>query len=493
MRLIYQSNVRCFRRKSYARIIALIVFPWGSDNCPKPLRKGKQNVGTGTLAGGKHKPGTMHRPICFDLTHLIDRIEVPWPSGIDKVDLAYAHHFAEHSLGPFIRYGAPLPFVVAQAEARDFAGRSRRAVWQDRDFANDDAFLRVRSALTGLPTPASDSAPRVQTTRLGSSWLRRFKLEIDAFRRRRNEGRGDIPPGAIYLNVAQHKFEHHEYFEWLDARPDVLPVFLIHDLLPLDYPEFFHARDAEIFERRMQMAFTRGKAFIVTSQSVRDRVASELANRGLKQVPMTVAPLPSSLGDFPAASLVDSALAATPYFVTVGTIEPRKNHLLLLSVWRAMAEAAREGSASIPKLVVVGGRGWENEQVLDVLERGRLTRPHVIEASGLSSAGLSTLVANARALLIPSFAEGYGLPLVEALSIGTPVVTTDAPVFREVTQQCAVFLSPIDGLGWEQAIRTMSDPQSAESRAARTAALQFRSPQWSEYFRTVTDFLATLR
>lgn len=435
----------------------------------------------------------MDRPICFDLTHLIARLHIPWPSGIDKVDLAYACHFTEHTPGPFIRYGAPLPFVLPRTVARDFVERSTMAHWQGTDTAGDTAFLRVRSAVTGSPAPAAAGEPRADAMRLGPTWLQRARAMIGALRLPRDRGRGDVPPGAIYLNVAQHLFEHHEYFEWLHARPDVLAVFLIHDLLPLDYPEFFQAHDFGIFERRMQLAFKHGKAFIVTSQAVRVRVARELASRGLKQVPIAVAPLPSSLGDGTAASLCDPALAAAPYFVTVGTIEPRKNHLLLLSIWRVMAESSQAEATSIPKLVVVGGRGWENEQVLDVLERGRLTRPYVIEASGLSSAGLATLIANARAVLIPSFAEGYGLPLVEALSIGTPVVTTDAPVFREVTQECAIYRSAIDGLGWKQVISLLSDPSSTESRAARTAALGFRSPQWPEYFRTISDFLATLR
>lgn len=431
----------------------------------------------------------MHRPICFDLTHLVDRINVPWPSGIDKVDLAYADHFTQHSAGPFIRYGSPLPLVVPLVEAREFAVRSKRVRWQDKGTSNDAAFARVRSRLTGVPLPPEIDTQAAAADQPDRSLRHRLTSTGKALRRRL-QSRGEVPEGAIYLNVAQHRFEFHHHFDWLDSRRDVLPVFLIHDLLPFDYPEFFHARDTVIFEKRMETAFKHGKAFILTSEAVRDRVARELRSRGLNQVPMLVAPLPSSIGDFEKTSLIHPDLAAVPYFLTIGTIEPRKNHLLLLSVWRAMAEAS---ASDIPKLVIVGGRGWENEQILDVLERGRLTRPHVIEAAGLSSTGLATLVANARAVLIPSFAEGYGLPLVEALAIGTPVVTTDAPVFREVTQNCAVYRSPIDGLGWRQAIRSFSDPASQESCAARAAAEGFRSPRWSDYFRSVNAFLAALR
>lgn len=190
--------------------------------------------------------------------------------------------------------------------------------------------------------------------------------------------------------------------------------------------------------------------------------------------------------------MIDPELAATPYFITIGTIEPRKNHLLLLSVWRAMAEAVASRQRPLPKLLVVGGRGWENEQVVDVLERGRLTRPYVFEASGISSAGLARLIANARAMLMPSFAEGYGLPLVEAMSLGTPVVASDAPVFREVTQGCASYRSAIDGVGWMEAIARLSDRDGPDARAARAAACRFKPPQWPDYFQRIMGFLESL-
>ncbi len=130
--------------------------------------------------------------------------------------------------------------------------------------------------------------------------------------------------------------------------------------------------------------------------------------------------------------------------------------------------------------------------MLDVLERGRATRPHVIEVSGLSSAGLAHLVANARALLMPSFDEGYGLPLVEALTLRTPVVATDAPVFRQVTQGCAIYRHAIDGLGWRAVIERLADPSSAESAQAKAATARFEVPRWPLYFASIEGFLRSL-
>src|SRR5262249_22522618 len=116
-----------------------------------------------------------------------------------------------------------------------------------------------------------------------------------------------------------------------------------------------------------------------------------------------------------------------PYFAVLGTIEPRKNHLLLLNFWSRLAATL----SAPPRLLVIGPRGWENEQVLDMLERSRRLRGLVEEHNALSDAQVGSVLSRARALLLPSFAEGYGLPLAEALASGIPVLCSDIAVFRE--------------------------------------------------------------
>ncbi|HTR12062.1 MAG TPA: glycosyltransferase, partial [Roseiarcus sp.] len=173
--------------------------------------------------------------------------------------------------------------------------------------------------------------------------------------------------------------------------------------------------------------------------------------------------------------------------VMLGTIEPRKNHLLLLHLWRALVRA----DSNAPRLALVGVRGWENEQVADMLDRSSALRDHVLEIRGLASADLVELLCGARALLMPSFDEGYGLPLVEALSLGTPVVVSDIPVFHEVTQGCATFLSPLSGEAWGEVILRLT---AEENYAAlkRSEARDFQTPTWADYFRELDVFLASL-
>jgi glycosyltransferase involved in cell wall biosynthesis len=175
--------------------------------------------------------------------------------------------------------------------------------------------------------------------------------------------------------------------------------------------------------------------------------------------------------------------------VVCGTLEPRKNHLLLLNIWQSFAN---QGIDDGPRLIVIGKRGWENEQTVDMLERCDGIRGHVVEVNGLTDVALRQIVANANGALFPSFNEGYGLPMVEALSLRTPVVASDIPVCREVTQGCAIYRSPLDGPGWITSITALSRRHSPAWREAHLKTLQYQPPDWKQHICAVSQFLESI-
>jgi len=174
----------------------------------------------------------------------------------------------------------------------------------------------------------------------------------------------------------------------------------------------------------------------------------------------------------------------------VGTIEPRKNHLLLLNLWRHMAETLP--SDRIPRLIIVGRRGWENEQVVDMLERCAALQGHVVELNGCSDRQMHELLRGARALLLPSFAEGYGMPVAEALSTNIPVLCSDLPALREAGGSAPDYLDPLDGLAWRTHI---IDYYGAGARylAQHKRMAEWRPPSWADHMRIVCDAIADLQ
>jgi glycosyltransferase involved in cell wall biosynthesis len=178
-----------------------------------------------------------------------------------------------------------------------------------------------------------------------------------------------------------------------------------------------------------------------------------------------------------------------PYFVVLSTIEPRKNHLLLLHVWRELIEQLGEYA---PRLIVIGRRGWECEQVVDMLDRCIILNGFVIEISNCNDQELACWLEQARALLFPSFTEGYGLPLIEALSLGVPAIVSDIAVFREIAGNVPEYISPIDGTGWKQTILEYMNLRSTARQAQIERMANYKAPTWADHFRVVEELLVTL-
>lgn len=107
-----------------------------------------------------------------------------------------------------------------------------------------------------------------------------------------------------------------------------------------------------------------------------------------------------------------------------------------------MARAFEKYKAQTPKLVLIGQRGWECEQVIDLLERSPAIRQCLVEIPSASDSRIVDVLKNARALLFPSYVEGYGLPLVEALYLGVPVLASDIEVFNEIRAADSRVYSP---------------------------------------------------
>jgi glycosyltransferase involved in cell wall biosynthesis len=223
---------------------------------------------------------------------------------------------------------------------------------------------------------------------------------------------------------------------------------------------------------------------IGNSQATLRDIGTFATARGLN-VPPTVAAWIA--GPSVSANLTPKRLGR-PYFVTVGTIEGRKNHSLLLHVWRRLA--ADDGSDA-PILVIVGQRGWEAESAIAMLDRADDIKNHVIEFGKCADEELAAIISGAQALLMPSFAEGFGLPVAEALELRTPVIVSDLAVFREFAGDIPTYLDPLDGPAWQRAVRDFTG-ESPERRRQLRRMVGYRAPNWPTHFSIVDGWIETL-
>lgn len=288
-------------------------------------------------------------------------------------------------------------------------------------------------------------------------------------------------PGFWLLNTGHSGLEQPAYVQEMQ-RLQVKLLVLLHDLIPLTHPEYNRPGEPERHHRRLQSTCAAAAGVIVTTQMTAAQFRDYATAQGWRLPPVLVAPL-----GVPAALVAPAALLQDePYFVMLGTIEARKNHLLLLQLWRDWVDS---GCGPVPKLVLIGKRGWEAEQTFDLLDRCRQLQGLVVEVQACADADLVRWLAGARALLFPSHTEGFGLPVIEALQQGVPVLAADLPVYREFAGEIPEYLPLSDSKAWAGAVRDYSDAQHPR-RLAQIQRLQgYQAPQWAEHFSLVRTWI----
>lgn len=164
-------------------------------------------------------------------------------------------------------------------------------------------------------------------------------------------------------------------------------------------------------------------------------------------------------------------LGAEPYILTVGTVQPRKNYQMLI---RAFAPIARRQHHN---LVIVGGKGWLYDDILQEVERQKLTG-RVIFTNFVQDEDLSTLYSGATLFALPSLYEGFGLPLLEAMACGVPVVSSQTSSLPEVAGRAAVLLPPHHELAWTETIQHLLDEPLQRAQMVTEGFMQAKQFTW---------------
>lgn len=391
---------------------------------------------------------SMPRVIAYDLTRLFLGPLSMSPRGIDRVDMALANHvFSEDKFG---NVGVlPTPWGVRTFDsAMVRRGLDHlRELWAERiDEGHDPRWRGLVGALCGEPGAVQGAEQKKAVST--SHKLRRMLAHL----RRTGVAFGDpvaaLPHGAIYLNVGQIGLAVPAFHRWLSRRRDVTAAFMLHDTIPLEYPHFVSPSAVEHHAQMVRTAVQRADLIVTTTGHARSSIIHAMAQMGRPDMPVYIRglPLPEALS---VPRLADPALAGRHYFLTCSTVEPRKNHALLIAVWRRLV--ARLGSQA-PHLVIVGAPGRDAATILgDIASDHGLSR-HIHHVAGLSSPALARLTLGAAAMLCPSHAEGFGLSVLEANALGVPTIASDIAAHREIANADTRLLPPDSLEAWEGAI-----------------------------------------
>jgi glycosyltransferase involved in cell wall biosynthesis len=327
---------------------------------------------------------------------------------------------------------------------------------------------------------------RVDAIGLGSRKLSQQRRAAEADVRRlaiRKARRGTLarhladilPPATTYLNIGHSNIDP-EVLSAVRSVENARITVMIHDTIPLDFPQFQRPKTVARFATKFRLMVERADLVICPSNSTRRDVQQHMqGNAGAPD--LSVAHLGVRTVDPAPDDLPDTDTVTSPYFVTLGTIEPRKNHLLLLDVWRRLA-----GRPNFPRLIIVGRRGWNNRAVFDRLDQHP---PGITEFNALTDGAVAALLQRATGLLFPSFSEGFGLPAAEAASLGLPVICSDLPVFREILGEYPIYAAASDLYAWETKITELANNSEMVNNGTTPSRQGITLPTWDDHFNLV--------
>lgn len=287
-------------------------------------------------------------------------------------------------------------------------------------------------------------------------------------------------PGAYRIRrlLEQRRFDqglrhtavdlYHEPSLWpLDFRGPMLMT--LHDLTHVHYPQTQPADRLAEIARRVEPAMERARVILTDSQFVADELQRHygVARERLKVAPLGYAP---RFHPRPLTVLggVTAALGVTPgsYLLCVGTLEPRKNLVLALRAYALLPDAVRR----CYPLLIAGMAGWRRDDFAAELQAA-LAGGQVRLLGYLDDERLAELLSGARMLLFPSLYEGFGLPVLEAMASGVPVLLSPSSALPEVAGDAGTYVEAGDPEGWSRAILRLIEDQ-AEWQACRVAGLR---------------------
>ena len=303
-----------------------------------------------------------------------------------------------------------------------------------------------------------------------------------------------IPSGAVFFDIDSvwnAKLKRSWLFPLLKQR-GVCIATQLYDLIPITHPQFCHENTTANF-LLYTGANLRYADLIITNSNATVKALDALTDSlGMERKKTIVVPLSSDF-DTKASGSADPAelsrmreiIGRGKYLLMLGTVEPRKNHALVL-------DALEQGLAAEGMNLVIAGRiGWNVDELETRIRRHKLLDKQLFFVERPSDAAVDLLYQNAFAVAFPTFNEGFGLPLIEAFLRGTPAVASDIEVLHEVAGDYADYFDPHDAADFARCVRSLM--QDEAKYAQRKQALQSYHPRtWDDSACMMLDALTSL-
>jgi len=293
-----------------------------------------------------------------------------------------------------------------------------------------------------------------------------------------------------YIRREQLQLFHGTNYD-VPLRRHCATVLTVHDLSLFLHPETHPQRSVNRARRRLPLMTRTADAIIVPTESIRGEVCEHL-----KVSPEKVFAIPEAArASFRPIDLNQTAdirrrLGVRENFLlAVGTIEPRKNLGLLINAFEELARAQPDNDL---QLIIAGGHGWLSGPLFEALEKSPV-RKHILLTDYLHDDDLRGLYASCRAFVYPSIYEGFGLPPLEAMACGAPVIASRIPTLIETLGSAAQFFDPQNSEQLAEAIIEVTTNQDLRERLKAAGLQQAENFSWERTARLTLEVYEVAR
>jgi len=254
--------------------------------------------------------------------------------------------------------------------------------------------------------------------------------------------KGDVYYIPDYFPLINLEAHNNGFFDYLKEK-GVSLVFLVYDMIPIKFPHYFPKGFSKLHEAWTEMVLKNSDAIFTISHATAEDLIIFARRKGIEIKPdrIKVIPLgaevemaPNQITMSDEEKKIWDKISQQSFFLMVGTLEPRKGHMQVIKAFEILWKKGVNIS-----LVIVGKEGWKIKSLKKYIKKHKMLGKRLFWLGYVSDTLLNKLYKKALAVIVASEDEGFGLPIVEAFKHGTPVITRDIKVFREVAGSNAFF------------------------------------------------------
>lgn len=269
---------------------------------------------------------------------------------------------------------------------------------------------------------------------------------------------------------------------------DLKIIPIIHDVLPFTLTPQFSSHSTESLQNFCRRVVSLSSLVLCVSNSTKNDLASWYKSQKIKVPTMKVFRLGEDF-DFAEAvkptdeQFISSGLKGDDYIICVGTVEAKKNHQLLYYTYKL----AKVRGIDLPKLVIVGRRGWKAETTIDFMTQDPEVKEKFIFLHNASDENLSWLYDHALLSVFPSFAEGWGIPIAESVSRGVPCACSNTTSMTEIAEGYVLHFTPSSTDECLSALKVVLEPKALAS--LREKCRSYKQTTWDESYRQIRKLM----